>query len=112
MPTRAARHWTDAGRVMLLERTSDNGDARGIDALRQGLLGPLILPSDAEYDAARRVWNKAFVRSPALIVRAMDSMDVIRSVTYAREQNLPFSIRSGGHSLAGFGSNDGGLVVD
>jgi len=97
---------------MLLERTSDHVDARAIDALRQGLIGPIITPADADYDAARRVWNKAHVRAPALIVRATDALDVLRSVAFAREWGLPFAIRSGGHSLAGFGSADDGLVLD
>jgi FAD/FMN-containing dehydrogenase len=97
---------------MLLEKTFDRVGASSIDALRKNLLGPIITPQDAEYDRARRVWNKAYVRQPALIVRAMDSMDVIRSVSFARERDLPFAIRSGGHSLAGFGSTDGGLVLD
>jgi FAD/FMN-containing dehydrogenase len=97
---------------MLQERTIGVVDALSVEALRAGLLGPLLTPRDAEYDTARRVWNKAYLRAPALIVRAMDSMDVLRSVAFARAHDLPLAIRSGGHSLAGFGSTDDGLVLD
>lgn len=96
---------------MLLERRPDRADP-GIDALRAQLLGPIVTPGDAQYDTARRVWNRRYVRQPAAVIRARDAIDVLRVVAYARGQNLPLAIRSGGHSLAGFGTTDGGVVLD
>jgi FAD/FMN-containing dehydrogenase len=80
--------------------------------LKNRLQGRLILPGDADYDAARLVHNGVYDRRPALIVRAADEIDVISAVTFAREQNLPLAVRSGGHSFAGQGTVDGGLVLD
>src|SRR3712207_2598342 len=62
------------------------------------------------YDAARTVYW-AFDRRPALIVRAVDEIDVIAAVDYARETGTPLSVRSGGQSFGGFGVVCGGTVV-
>ena len=76
------------------------------------LLGDAIRPQDAAYDAARQVWNRAIDRRPALVVRAADAADVIRSVSFARDNELPLAIRSGGHSMAGHSTVDDGIVID
>ena len=76
------------------------------------LLGEVIRPADQAYDTARQVWNAAIDRYPALIVRAADAADVLRAVEFAHEQQLALAIRSGGHSFAGFGTVDGGMVID
>jgi FAD/FMN-containing dehydrogenase len=83
-----------------------------IETLRVRLRGELIQPSDATYDAARTVYWASVDRRPALIVRAVDEIDVIAAVDYARETGAPLAVRSGGHSFAGFGLVDGGIVVD
>ena len=85
---------------------------RAISDLEAHLLGELIRPAHDDYDTARQVYNRAFDRHPALIVRAADAADVIRAVSFAREYALPLAVRSGGHSMAGHGSVDGGLVID
>ncbi|HEY3058629.1 MAG TPA: FAD-binding oxidoreductase [Chloroflexota bacterium] len=76
------------------------------------VLGEVVRPTDATYDTARQVWNAAFDRYPALIVRAADAADVLRAVEFTRDQQLPLAVRSGGHSFAGFGTVDGGVVID
>src|SRR5438067_6341723 len=85
---------------------------RAVRDLETHLLGNLIRPGDADYDAAGQAWNTVYSRRPALIVRAADAADVIRSVQFAREFDLPLAIRSGGHSLAGHSTVDGGLLLD
>jgi len=76
------------------------------------VLGEVIRPAHDDYEAARRVRNLSVDRHPALIARAADAADVIRAVTFARDHQLPLAVRSGGHSLAGHGTVDGGLVID
>ncbi len=81
-------------------------------AFASRLHGEMIRPEDADYEAARAVWHGGYDRHPALIVRCLHVADVIAAVQFAREQKLPLSVRSGGHSLSGHGTNDGGVVID
>jgi FAD/FMN-containing dehydrogenase len=76
------------------------------------LRGELILPADARYDQARKVWNGMIDRRPALIARCTGAADVIQAVKFAREANLPLAIRGGGHHIAGHAVCEGGLVID
>ena len=83
-----------------------------IAALRSGLRGAVILSGDEDYEKARRVWNGNVDRRPAVIVRCMNASDVQRAVDFAKERDLLVSIRGGGHSAPGYGTNDGGIVID
>jgi FAD/FMN-containing dehydrogenase len=76
------------------------------------LVGELIRPAHDDYDAARLVRNRNVDRHPSLIARASNAADVIRAVAFARDHQLPLAVRSGGHSLAGHSTVDGGLVLD
>jgi FAD/FMN-containing dehydrogenase len=87
-------------------------DPAAVQRLRERLAGELIRPQDAAYDYSRRVWNTAYDRHPSLIVRARDAVDVMQAVRFARAYELPLAVRSGGHSMAGHGSVEGGIVVD
>jgi len=51
-------------------------------------------------------------KRPKLVVRAADVGDVIAAVHYGRENGLPTAIRGGGHSGAGLGTCDNGVVID
>jgi FAD/FMN-containing dehydrogenase len=82
------------------------------EAFEAELHGSIILPSSADYDAARLVRSAQYDRRPALIVRAADAGDVALTVNLARESGLALSVRGGAHSLAGYGTNDGGIVLD
>jgi FAD/FMN-containing dehydrogenase len=90
-------------------------DATAADAI-SGLLadfeGELIAPRDPGYDEARRVFYGSVDRRPAAIVRPADATDVARVVSIARDANLELAVRSGGHSLAGHGVSEGGVVLD
>lgn len=83
-----------------------------ISRLRAHLKGRVITPEDADYDAVRIGLSREVVRRPALIVRPVDATDVSHVVSLARETGMELAIRSGGHSLLGFGTTDGGIVLD
>jgi FAD/FMN-containing dehydrogenase len=76
------------------------------------LPGRVIAPDDPEYDQARMVFYGGFDRRPAVIVRAADASDVSRVVSFAREAGLELAVRGGGHSVAGHGVSDGGVMLD
>lgn len=83
-----------------------------IPQLHAVLNGRVIAPDDAQYDQARTVFYGGIDRRPAVIVRAADATDVSRVISLARETGLELAIRSGGHSLAGHGVSEGGIVLD
>src|SRR5262249_62193112 len=61
---------------------------------------------------ARRVWNGAVSRHPAMIACCRDTADVVTAVSFARAHDLPVAVRAGGHGVAGRAVCDGGLVID
>jgi FAD/FMN-containing dehydrogenase len=50
--------------------------------------------------------------TPELIVRPRNAAGVAAALRSAVEAEAPVSVRSGGHSLAGFGTHDTGMVID
>ncbi len=84
----------------------------GLASFRESFSGDVVLPGDAEYDAARSVWNGMIDRRPAAVVRPNDVDDVVRAVRFGREQDLVIAVRSGGHSIPGVSTCDDGLVID
>jgi FAD/FMN-containing dehydrogenase len=87
-------------------------DEASIRDLQAALRGEVLLPGGDGYDAARAVWNAAVDRHPALAVRAAGAADVAAAVAFARERDLPLSVRGGGHGVAGHAVADGGLLLD
>ena len=87
------------------------GSAR-VAALRTHLRGPLLLPDDARYDVARRVWSAAIDRHPAAIVLCADAEDVSWALRLAAEAGLAATVRGGGHNTAGRSIRDGALLID
>jgi FAD/FMN-containing dehydrogenase len=86
--------------------------AADLEDLRAGLRGELLTAGDAGYDDARRLWNAAFNRKPALIVRCAGAADVVHAVGFASAHGLLTAVRGGGHSLSGQSACDGGLEID
>jgi FAD/FMN-containing dehydrogenase len=72
----------------------------------------VLTPADGEYDQARRIWNGAVSRYPAVIARCADEADVVAAVRVAREAGLPLSVRGGGHDWSARAIRDGGVVID
>jgi hypothetical protein len=87
-------------------------DAASLRKLVAGINGHVITPEAVEYESARLVFNRAFDRRPAVIVRCAGSSDVARSLDFAQAENLPLAVRSGGHSRLGYGICDRGVVID
>lgn len=87
-------------------------DTAMLQELAARFRGPVILPGNGAYDEARKVWNGMIDRYPALIVRPLDTDDVVTAIHFARENALLVSVRGGGHNVAGHATNDGGLVID
>ncbi len=83
-----------------------------VQEFKKTLRGQLILAGDGEYEQARRVWNAMIDKRPAMIVRPTGASDVLNCVKFARESNLLVAVRGGGHNVAGFGTCDGGMVID
>jgi FAD/FMN-containing dehydrogenase len=83
-----------------------------IEDLKSRFQGKLMVPSDPQYNAARRVFNAAIDRRPALIAQCAGADDVTQAVNFAREQSLLLAVRGTGHNVAGFAVCDEGLVVD
>src|SRR2546429_1929854 len=79
---------------------------------KANLRGRLIQPGDKDYNEARKVYNGMIHKQPRLIAPCADVADVIRSVNFARENDLLVAIRSGGHNAGGLGICDDGLVID
>lgn len=85
---------------------------RATSAFQQSLRGRLIEPGDADYDAARALYNGMIDKRPRMIARCADIADVITAVNFGREQGLLVAIHGGGHNGPGLGSCDDGLVID
>ena len=83
-----------------------------IPTLRNELSGRVIGPNDSGYDETRALFLAGFDDRPAVILRPVNAEDVARGIAVARESGLPLAIRSGGHSGAGHGTTNGGIVID
>src|SRR6187402_858846 len=83
-----------------------------VERLQAAVRGPVILPRDPGYDAARAIWNGAIDRRPGCIVRCEGVADVVAAVRFARERELLVAVRSGGHGVGGHAVCDDGLVID
>jgi FAD binding domain/Berberine and berberine like len=81
-------------------------------SLKGRFRGDLLRPGDEDYVQSRGIWNAMAARTPALIARCPDVEDVQNAVRAASATGVLTAVRCGGHSLAGFSTCDGGLVID
>ena len=80
--------------------------------LRNRISGDVITPGDAGYDDARSVYNAMIDRHPTVIARCRSVADVKAALEAGRASRLPIAVRGGGHNGPGFGTVDGGMVID
>src|SRR5260370_32427571 len=94
--------------------TEVDGPITGVSVahLREQVRGRVITADDEGYNEARAVHNGMFDKRPLAVLRAEQVADVIAAVNFAQDNGLDLSIRDGGHSAPGFGTNDAGLVLD
>ncbi len=83
-----------------------------IDDLRAEFDGRMVAPEDPAYDEARQVFFKGVDRRPVAVVRPTSAEEVAKVVSIARDTDLELAVRSGGHSRAGYGTTEGGIVID
>jgi FAD/FMN-containing dehydrogenase len=92
--------------------TSSTEPARpSLDSLA-GINGRVVMPDDPAYDQARTVFYGGIDKRPGAIVRVSDANDVRRVIALARDDGYELAVRSGGHSIVGHSTTDGGLVID
>src|ERR1700719_3165012 len=90
-----------AGTRRMFEAHEQNAaplDATAIRKLVSQISGHVITPETPDYESARLIFNRAFDRRPALIVRCAGAPDVARVLEFAQSQNLPLAVRGGGHN--------------
>jgi FAD/FMN-containing dehydrogenase len=83
-----------------------------VGALAARVSGPVLVPGDAAYDAARAIHNGLIDRRPAVIVRCRTTADVVAALAFARAEGLDVSVRGGGHNVAGRAVTDGAVMID
>jgi FAD/FMN-containing dehydrogenase len=81
-----------------------------LETLRRDFGGDIIEPGTAEYQSASR--SRLASGHPAHVLRPGSVRDVQAGVRFAARAGLVLSVRGGGHGFAGFGTNDGGVVID
>jgi hypothetical protein len=113
----AASVYLDKGRSNVKTPTLKSRDGAAIpkatiEAFRREFRGRALLPGDAGYASARRIWNASIDKHPGLIARCSEVADVVRAVKFARANNLLVAVKSGGHNVAGRALCDDGIVID
>jgi len=77
-----------------------------------GIAGRVITPDDPVYNDTRAVFYGGIDKRPSAIARVTNAEDIRRVIETARNEGYELAVRSGGHSIAGHSTTDGGLVID
>jgi FAD/FMN-containing dehydrogenase len=83
-----------------------------IRGLRGAMDGPVLTPSDSDFDDRRRVWNTLIDRRPSVIARCASAQDVAAAIGFAREHHLVVAVRGGAHAPSGTAVCDDGMMID
>ncbi len=103
--------------MAIVSLTDTRGGQRSIarDALTvlgSGLDGSILFPEDSGFDEATRIWNALAAKRPGVVVQALSTRDVSRTVMFAADNGLELSVKGGGHNIAGLALSDGGMTLD
>src|SRR5687767_3673647 len=93
-------------------QTAVNVPAIEVNGLKQNFGGAIITPDSSEYGEARHIHNLLSDAYPALVLRPKTAQDVAAAVKFATANELQIAVRGGGHNNGGFGTVDGGMVID
>lgn len=85
---------------------------QAFEPLRAGFAGEIVTPQSASFGDARTVFNAMIDHRPAALAQCETAEDVVAALAFAQRHGLEVAVRGGGHSVAGKGSVDGGLVID
>jgi FAD/FMN-containing dehydrogenase/alkanesulfonate monooxygenase SsuD/methylene tetrahydromethanopterin reductase-like flavin-dependent oxidoreductase (luciferase family) len=80
------------------------------DGIPGSLLDSAVEPGDVGYAAVRSTYMRG--GRPGLVLRPASTAEVVEALAFARAQDVPLAIRSGGHGISGRSTNDGGVVID
>jgi FAD/FMN-containing dehydrogenase len=95
-------------------RATGDVDPEAIQKLALSIPGRVLAPSNNGYNKARQVniWNPRTNLRPAVIVQCRSNDDVARTIEFASRNSLAVAARGGGHSFLGWGTCDGGVLID
>jgi FAD/FMN-containing dehydrogenase len=79
-------------------------------AVPASLARTAVEPGDRSYGSVRSTYVRG--GSPGLVLRPEGVDEVVDALGYARTQDVPLAVRSGGHGIGGRSTNDGGIVID
>ncbi len=74
--------------------------------------GNVILPGSSNYDKMRQTFYGGIDKKPAVIIEVVGAEDIKQAILLAKQHKLELAVRSGGHSVAGYSSSEGGIVID
>lgn len=80
------------------------------DALPASLRELAVEPGDAAYSHVRSTYLRG--GSPGLVLPVRNVHEVTEALAFARQQDVPLSLRSGGHGISGHSTNNGGIIID
>jgi len=83
-----------------------------ITAFKNSIQGEVLSEGEPGYDESRVIYNGMFDIKPALIVRTITVDDVVKTVNFARDNNILLAVKGGGHSVAGKCLSEGGITID
>jgi len=99
-------------KMVTLEGSLINVDDALISGFKDCIRCEVLSQGDSGYDESRVIYNGMFDIKPALIVRTITVDDVVKTVNFARDNNILLAVKGGGHSVAGKCLSPGGITID